>query len=454
MRNFTRGAHAAVALALAAAGCTQSSSNDNGTTPTTIRYISGTVSGAISAGVTVRLVGSAGSVVTGAGGQYRFGVTHDGTYTVAASMSGYLFTPSSRTVVVSGADVGGQDFTAAVNAATRTISGVVSGDAASGVTVSLDSVPAGVSMTTSTDASGGFTFTDLADGLYLVTPSLAGGFTFFPRNSLVTVAGEDVAGPDFTAIAPRHTISGTVTGDATAGVTITLSGGADATTTTDAGGNYTFTDLVDGSYTVTPSLDPYVFLPDSQAVDLAGVDATGIDFRSGTPRIISGTVSGPVVDGVKLTLSGTMQGELTLDATGVYGFTGVIDGDYVVTPSWDGLPLVTFSPATIALTVAGADQPGADFLTVLVPSFTVSGAITGAVQAGVTVTLLDLENPVDTPPTTTTDAGGAWAFPGLYDSVYMVVPDLAGYLFDPGSRTFNLTGADVPGLDFTSTAVP
>ena len=456
MNTFSRAARAAAVLALAAASCSQGSSSDHSTPPPTVYYITGTVTDGVSAlpGVTVRLVGSPGSVTTPANGQYRIGVTHNGTFTVAASLNGYLFTPSSITVVVNGADVAGNDFVGALNVATLTIAGVVTGDASSGVKVQLDSVPAGVSMTTQTDATGGFVFTGLADGEYLVTPSLAGGFTFFPRNSLVTVAGLDVAGPDFTAIAPKHAISGTVTGDVQPGVTITLGGDADATTTTDATGAYTFSDLPDGSYTITPSLAGYVFLPDGQPVDLAGADVPGVDFRSGIPHMIAGTITGPVVDGVKVTLSGLSSDDVTVDATGAYQFTGLIDGDYQVTPSWDGLPLVTFSPVNAPVTLAGADQAGTDFLTVLVPTYTASGTVSGAVLAGVTVTLLDLENPVDTPPTTTTDAGGAWAFPGLYDGVYMVVPDLAGYLFDPASRTFNIADADVSGLDSTSSAAP
>ena len=457
MRPLSRAARAAAVLALAAAGCSQSSSSDHTTPPTTVYYISGTVTDGVAAlpGVTVRLAGSPGTATTNASGQYRIGVTHNGTYTVAASLNGYLFTPLSIVVVVNGADVAGNDFTGAVTVAGLTISGVVTGDAAADVSVALDSVPAGVSKTTKTDSTGGFVFTGLADGLYLVTPSLAGGFTFFPRNSLVTVAGMDVAGPDFTAIAPKHAISGTVTGDVQDGVTVTLGGDADATTTTDATGAYTFTDLPDGSYTVTPSLAGYVFLPDGQPVDLAGADVSDVDFRSGIPHTIAGTITGPVVDGVKVTLSGLLSDDVKVDGTGVYQFTGLIDGDYTVTPSWDGLPLVTFGPPNAPVTLAGADQAGTDFLTVLVPTYTASGTVTGAVQAGVTVTLLDLLNPVDPPaPTTTTDAGGAWSFPGLYDGVYMVVPDLTGYLLDPASRTFNIADADVSGLDFTSSVAP
>lgn len=79
------------------------------------RIISGAVSGAVSAGVTISLHGTASrTTTTAAGGAYSFTGLADGSYTVTASRSGYVLGPSSRAVTVGGADVGGQDFSAAV----------------------------------------------------------------------------------------------------------------------------------------------------------------------------------------------------------------------------------------------------------------------------------------------------------------------------------------------------
>ena len=47
-----------------------------------------------------------------------------------------------------------------------------------------------------TDAPGNYTFTGLADGHYLVTPSHAGS-SFFPREREVTVTGTNVTGQFF-----------------------------------------------------------------------------------------------------------------------------------------------------------------------------------------------------------------------------------------------------------------
>lgn len=77
-----------------------------------------------------------------------------------------------------------------------------------------------------------------------------------------------------------HAISGTVSGAASAGVTVALSGAASATTATGAGGTYSFTGLADGSYTVVPSLAGFRFTPASRSVTLSGADSPGQDFQA------------------------------------------------------------------------------------------------------------------------------------------------------------------------------
>ena len=84
------------------------------TEPPPVYMISGqiTESGAGLDGATVDLTGSmTDSTVTSGGGYYSFSVP-DGSYTVTPGLTGYEFTPPSRQVTVSGADVTNQDFTA------------------------------------------------------------------------------------------------------------------------------------------------------------------------------------------------------------------------------------------------------------------------------------------------------------------------------------------------------
>lgn len=101
-------------------------------------------------------------------------------------------------------------------------------------------------------------------------------------------------------------ISGTITGAAVSGVTLTLSGAASASKVSTAAGAYTFDSLKDGAYTVTPALGGYTFAPPSSQVTVAGKDMTGIDFVAtavappppGAPSAVTAT---PTNGGVTVT---------------------------------------------------------------------------------------------------------------------------------------------------------
>jgi hypothetical protein len=80
--------------------------------------------------------------------------------------------------------------------------------------------------------------------------------------------------------ATTYSISGTVSGAVTSGVTMTLSGAASKTTTTASDGSYTFSGLANGSYTVTPSKSGYTFSPTSIAVTISGANQTGKNFTA------------------------------------------------------------------------------------------------------------------------------------------------------------------------------
>jgi len=84
---------------------------------------------------------------------------------------------------------------------------------------------------------------------------------------------------------------------------------------------------------------------------------------SGTPTpaatyAISGTVTGSVGSGVTLSLSGAASSTTTTGASGSYSFGSLANGSYTVTPSRLGH---SFSPASIAVSVNGADAGGKDF---------------------------------------------------------------------------------------------
>jgi hypothetical protein len=74
-----------------------------------------------------------------------------------------------------------------------------------------------------------------------------------------------------------------------------------------------------------------------------------------------------------------------------------------------------------------------------------SGQITPAATAtGTTLTLSGTSNAV-----TSADSSGNYSFPGLTNGSYTVTPSLANFMFTPASRSFNVNGSAVTGLNFT-----
>jgi len=467
MHAMKRLAVAATVAALALAGCGSGSPAESEVLSSAAKVgpgltfaISGTVGGAVADGVSVSLIGRTASgaaitaaTTTNARGRYAFKNLQNGTYTVTPTQAGYVFSPPARDVTVSGADATGQDFTSAIAPTTFAISGIVSGATADGVTIWLAPSTGAQPLATITDVTGRYTFTDVPNGAYTVTPEKS-GYVFSPASLDVTVGGADVIGQDFTASVATYVVSGTVTGDVAEGVTVTLSWSATGyleMTTTDAAGRFAFPGVVDGPYILQPEKTGYVFSPNSRGPVVSGSDVTGQDFVASALHIVSGTVSGVVAEGVTVTLSSSVTGLLQVtstDSTGHFGFAGVVDGTYTVKPIKSGYVL---SPTTVAVTVSGSDVPGVDFIAAF-PRYSISGTVLGAAAdvQGVTVSLTAGTSVVAT---TTTDVTGHFAFTGLLDGAYTVTPTKTGYLFSPVSQVVTVAGADVTAQTIFPTAV-
>ena len=245
--------------------------------------ISGGVSGSALQGVHINLSGTAtGNTTTDASGNYSFTGLAAGDYTVTPSLAGFIFSPVSDVVTVSGADVIGNNFTETASAApTSILSGTASGAVAQNVLINLSGSNTGSALT---DSSGNYSFSGLAAGSYAVTPSLA-GFIFSPVSSVVTTtSGISASGFNFTATADASSassLSGTVSGAVVQNVTINLSGANTGSALTDVNGKFSFTGLAAGTYTLTPSFAGHTFSPVSSTVTTtSGTDVTVSNFTS------------------------------------------------------------------------------------------------------------------------------------------------------------------------------
>ncbi len=237
---------------------------------------------------------------------------------------------------------------------TYTISGQVTLAASgqSGVTLFLSG-----NATTSmqTDTSGNYSFTGLAPGNYIVTPSKP-GYNFAPLSQTFNNLNANVTA-NFTATIAMYSITGKVTnaGNGQSGVTVTLSGSTSNSTMTDGSGNYSFTGLVLGNYTVTPSKIGFTYTPLSQTFNNMSASQTA-NFATGVPiYTISGqvTLSGSGLSGVAVALSGSAINSTLTDSSGNYSFTSLLAGNYTLTPSKTGY---SFTPPSTTFNALSANQ--------------------------------------------------------------------------------------------------
>ena len=149
-----------------------------------------------------------------------------------------------------------------------------------------------------------------------------------------------------------------------------------------------------------------------------GANVTGVNFTASavppTTYSISGTIS-PATNGsgATVTLSGASGATTTANSSGNYSFTGLANGSYTVTARKNGF---SFSPASVPVTVSGANVTGMNLSAYSGPSVTITPG--SAIQP-----LVDA-NP----------AGTTFVFePGLYRLSSTIRPEERGQLRRPNN---------------------
>jgi len=270
--------------------------------------IAGHISG-ITSVATVTLSGTDSRVTsTDSNGNYIFKVLMNGSYTVTPSQTGTTFTPAGQSVTINGASVANVNFSTA--APSFMVSGSITpASIGSGSTVTLTQGGSTISTATA-DASGNYSFSNVVNGLYTVTPTKS-GTVFSPTSQATTVNGAPVSGVNFTAGTQTWTVSGSITPSANGtGATVALTQGSTtiATTTADATGAFTFTGIVNGTYTVTPSKSGFSFSPASQGATVNGANVTGVNFTT------QAAATGLAIDATVLTDSNSASSTITTGA--------------------------------------------------------------------------------------------------------------------------------------------
>ncbi len=500
------------------------------------------------AGVTITLTGddANGSVTrtttTDANGFYSFGDLSTGTYTITETQpAGYL--DGKDSIGTQGGTQGNDVFSnialpAGVDGTMNnfgellpsSLSGYVYADSndngtkdageppIAGVTITLTGTDdnGSVSTTTTTDASGFYSFTNLLPGTYTITETQPAGYVD-GKDSIGTPGGtqgndvfsnivlaQDVDGTmnNFGELLPSS-LSGYVYVDSNdngtkdageppiAGVTVTLTGTDDngsvsESTTTDASGFYSFANLLPGTYTITET-QPAGYLDGKDSIGTQGgtqsndvfsnivlaqdVDGTMNNFGELLPASLAGFVyvdsndngikdaGEPPIAGVTVTLTGTddlgnsvSESDHRPTPAASTAFTSLRPGTYVLTETQpagylDGKDSIgtqggtpgndVFSNIVLTSGIDGTMNNFGELLPASLSGFVYSDSNDNGIKdageppiAGVTINLAgtdDLGNSVSQ--SASTDASGAYSFTSLRPGTYTLTETQpAGYL--------------------------
>ncbi|MDD2898524.1 MAG: carboxypeptidase-like regulatory domain-containing protein [Desulfuromonadaceae bacterium] len=322
-----------------------------------------------------------GVFFTDAQGNYTITGVRQGTYTITPSLSGYAFSPQSRTINVTSSNINGLDFTAD-SVVTGGVTGIVTyppGTIIGGISYPSGMVIGGVTYPTATVIGGVIYPTGTVIGGVLYPNGVIIGGVSYPAGTIVGGVAFPVGAVTTGVTYPSGTVIGSITypsGTVNGGITYpngtvlgtvgypsgTIIGGVTYPSGTVVGGVVYPGGVIIGGVTFSAgTVVGGVSFPVGTIVSgtsyPGGSVTSGIVYPNGSIITvlswlgdISGkiTLSGAGLADVTVTISGAATDTLTTDSTGNYALYSVPNGTYTITPS---LPGYTFTPPSITVTV-------------------------------------------------------------------------------------------------------
>lgn len=229
--------------------------------------IFGNISGDIQAGVSLTC-GNLPAVSSKEDGSYSFKNVPDGTKcTLIPKETGYTFTPAEKAISINGESVQ-QNFVSDGKPVSKyTLSGTISGAGKAGAALTCGSLGSVTS-----DAEGKYSFANVPDQTSCTLVPSKTDYSFTPESASIKIDGANMTKnfvSTYTGAVADLTISGTISGDVKAGVTISC--GTLPAVTSDASGNYVFSKVPTGTTCVLiPRLEDYAFTPSSVSIEVKG----------------------------------------------------------------------------------------------------------------------------------------------------------------------------------------
>jgi len=319
--------------------------------------VSGSISGG--AGATVNLTGAATLTTTAdASGNYSFNGLLNGTYTIMPVASGYIFTPSSQTVTLSGTNATNINFQGQLCTCTT----IWPSTAAPTSIDSGDTTPVELGVKFRADSQGyivGLRFykattntgTHLAH-LWSSAGVLLGSATFSGESGQgwqqVTFSNPILISANTTYIASYFAPAGHYSANTNYFATLGV----------DNPPLHALANGVDGANGVYLYTSSGGFPTNSYASTNYWVDVV---YAAPSTHSISGSVTGSGASGATLALSGPLTATTTADSTGNYIFSGLPDGSYTVTTVTAANGGNIFIPGSQNVTLNGSNVTGISF---------------------------------------------------------------------------------------------
>src|SRR6185436_9980078 len=328
-------------------------------------------------GATVTLSGAASATATAdSSGNYSFAGVANGSYTVTPSKTGFTFSPANAPATVNNANLTGVNFTASpvpVGQTLFTNQTPAITNASDGSNVNYELGTAFTSTTTGQITAIRFWKASSESGthtgrIWSSTGTLLGSVSF---------TGETASGWQQQALATPLSIA------ANTNYIVSVNTGNSFYVSTNSGlatqianGNLLSVVGNNGLYGSTGTFPTNSWQNSNYFRDVV--------FVPGATYSISGTISpAATANGATVTLSGASSATATADASGNYAFSGLANGTYTITPSKAGN---TLTPASAPATISNGNVTGLNFAIAPIPTYSISGTITGVTGATVTLT--------------------------------------------------------------------
>ncbi|MFC1567163.1 carboxypeptidase regulatory-like domain-containing protein, partial [bacterium] len=426
----------------------QSDQNFIGTEKTYIisGYIKDTSNIAIVSSTITLSGGVSATCITDTNGYYEFTGLLKDDYTITPFHEDYSFSPLNKSYTQLTSDHVNQNFAGTPH--TYTISGYIKDGSDVAIVGSTVTLSGGAISTCITDSNGYYEFTGLVKGDYTIT-SLKENYGFTPPNKNYNQLNINQINQNFIATENMYTISGYVkdgSNVAIIGSTVTLSDGASATCITDSSGYYEFTGLIKADYAITSVHEDYSFNPLNKSYTQLTSDQINQDFAGTTHTYtICGYVkdtSNSTIFGSSVTLSGTASSTCLTDSNGYYEFTGLVKGDYAVTPLHENYG---FTPVNKNYTQLDSNQTSQNFVA-NEHVYIISGYIQDGNNLAISGSTVTLSG--GTSATVLTDTNGYYEFIGLLKADYTITPVHEDYSFNPINKSYTQLASNQTNQNF------